>query len=123
MYITCEGLRDASRDSWRTWLFRYFASRVHISTWTGGPQGDRLDTACYSLVRERDIKKNNDATCIELQLRLQEAEKNGHLIHVLICAKVHLNYCALCGTVYKLLKLGCTLSVPQSSAEASGPGS
>lgn len=69
MYITCEGLRDASRDSWRTWLFRYFASRVHISAWTGGHRGDRVDTACYSLFRERDIKKNNDATCIEFAIK------------------------------------------------------
>lgn len=45
--------------------FRYFdvEYRVH---W--------VDTACYSLFRERDIKKN-DATCIEFAIKAAESRE------------------------------------------------
>lgn len=55
--------RNASRDSWRIPLFwcRVQIQWIYLDR---GARGDRVDTACYSLFREGDIKKN-DATCIE----------------------------------------------------------
>lgn len=44
--LRAKALRDASRDSWRTLYIRML-----------GLGGDPVDTACYSLFRERDIKK------------------------------------------------------------------
>lgn len=61
--------------------------------------GDRVDTACYSLFRERDIKKN-DATCIEFAIKAAESREKRPSHPCTNLCEVHHNYCA---TVHKLL--------------------
>lgn len=73
------------------YLFRYFDVEYGVQIYLDrGARGDRVDTACYSLFRERDIKKN-DATCIEFAIKAAERRPShpctnlSQVHHIYLC--------------------------------------
>lgn len=60
-------------------MYGYVYCTVLVHTW-----GDRVDTACYSLFREREIKKN-DAICIEFAMKTAENREKTAISPMYIC--------------------------------------